>query len=136
MRAIFAEAVDEDFLAKDPARMVKPPAKLREVDKTTLTWDQLRAALDKLDELSLRDWILMKIDMSNALRPSELFYSDGAASSKKHVAWIFRRRSTRARFALMERPGGVSLRFRSLTSWRTNRGIPRGMQEERKEHHS
>jgi integrase len=73
MRAIFAEAVDQDFLSKDPARMVKPPANLREVDKTTLTWDQLRAALAKLGELGLRDWILMKLDMSNALRPSELF---------------------------------------------------------------
>ena len=73
MRAIFAEAVDQDFLSKDPARMVKPPANLREVDKTTLSWDQLRAALAKLGELSLRDWILIKLDMSNALRPSELF---------------------------------------------------------------
>ena len=73
MRAIFAEAVDQDFLTKDPARTVKPPTNLREVDKTTLSWDQLRAALERLDELSLRDWILMKLDMSNALRPSELF---------------------------------------------------------------
>ncbi|HEX4030968.1 MAG TPA: tyrosine-type recombinase/integrase [Terracidiphilus sp.] len=73
MRAIFAEAVDQDFLSKDPARMVKVPANLREVDKTTLSWEQLRAALAKLSDLSLRDWILMKIDMSNALRPSELF---------------------------------------------------------------
>jgi integrase len=73
VRAIFAEAVDQDFLAKDPARMVKPPANLRDVDKTTLTWDQLRAALEKLGDISLRDWILMKLDMSNALRPSELF---------------------------------------------------------------
>lgn len=73
MRAIFAEAVDQDFLSKDPARMVKVPANLREVDKTTLSWEQLRAALAKLSDLGLRDWILMKIDMSNALRPSELF---------------------------------------------------------------
>ena len=73
MRAIFAEAVDQDFLSKDPARMVKVPANLREVDKTTLTWDQLRAALAKLGDLGLQDWILMKLDMSNALRPSELF---------------------------------------------------------------
>lgn len=73
MRAIFAEAVDQDFLSKDPARMVKVPANLREVDKTTLSWEQLRAALAKLSDLNLRDWILMKIDMSNALRPSELF---------------------------------------------------------------
>lgn len=73
MRAIFAEAVDQSFLQKDPARLVKVPQNLREVDKTTLSWEQLRAALEKLDELSLRDWILMKLDMSNALRPSELF---------------------------------------------------------------
>ena len=72
MRAIFAEAVDQDFLPKDPARTVKVPANLRAVDKTTLTWDQLRGALEKL-EGNLRDWILMKLDMSNALRPSELF---------------------------------------------------------------
>jgi integrase len=73
MRAIFAEAVDQDFLPKDSARMVKVPTNLREVDKTTLTWEQLRAALDKLAQQSLRDWILIKLDMSNALRPSELF---------------------------------------------------------------
>jgi len=73
MRAIFAEAVDQDFLSKDPARTVKVPANLREVDKTTLSWEQLRAALAKLSDLNLRDWILMKMDMSNALRPSELF---------------------------------------------------------------
>ncbi len=34
---------------------------------------QLRAALEKLGDISLRDWILMKLDMSNALPPSELF---------------------------------------------------------------
>jgi integrase len=73
MRAIFAEAVDQDFIPKDPARTVKPPANLREVDKTTLSWDQLRAALEMLGDISIRDWILMKLDMSNALRPSELF---------------------------------------------------------------
>ena len=70
MKAIFAEAVDQEFLPKDPARSVKTPANLRETDKTTLTWDQLRAALAKLD---LRDRILLKLDMTNALRPSELF---------------------------------------------------------------
>lgn len=73
IRAIFAEAVDQDFLSKDPARMVKVPSNLRPVDKTTLSWDQLREALEQLGEQSLRDWILIKLDMSNALRPSELF---------------------------------------------------------------
>jgi integrase len=69
LRDIFAEAVDQDFLSKDPARKVKVPAQLRETDTTTLTWDQLRLALM---ELSLRDRILLELDMTNALRPSEL----------------------------------------------------------------
>lgn len=69
-RDIFAEAVDQDFLTKDPARKLKTPANLRETDKTVLTWNQLRSTLAALD---LRDRILMKLDMTNALRPSELF---------------------------------------------------------------
>ena len=70
LRDIFAEAVDQDFLVKDPARKVKVPAQLRPTDTTTLTWDQLRLALSKLN---LRDRILLELDMTNALRPSELF---------------------------------------------------------------
>jgi integrase len=70
LRAIFREAVEQDFLPKDPARTVKPPSDLKETDKTTLTWDQLRAALSRLP---LRDRILLTLDMSNALRPGELF---------------------------------------------------------------
>ena len=70
IKAIFAEAVDQDFLPKDPARKVKTPANLRETDKTVLSWEQLAAALARL---GLRDRILLKLDMTNALRPSELF---------------------------------------------------------------
>jgi integrase len=70
MQAIFSEAVDQDYLPKDPARKVKVPAHLRETDKTVLTWDQLRLALA---ELTLQDRILLELDMTNALRPSELF---------------------------------------------------------------
>ena len=70
LRDIFAEAVDQDFLVKDPARKIKVPAQLRATDTTTLTWEQLRLALSKL---SLRDRILLELDMTNALRPSELF---------------------------------------------------------------
>lgn len=32
IREIFSEVVDQDFLAKDPARKIKVPAKLRETD--------------------------------------------------------------------------------------------------------
>ncbi len=70
IRDIFTEAVDQDFLVKDPARKLKVPAQLRATDTTTLTWDQLKLALSKLD---LRDRILLELDMTNALRPSELF---------------------------------------------------------------
>ena len=42
MKSIFAEAVEQDFLLKDPTRGIKTPRNLREKDKTTLTWDQLR----------------------------------------------------------------------------------------------
>jgi integrase len=70
VRDIFAEAVDQDFLVKDPARKLKVPAQLRATDTTTLSWDELRLALSKLN---LRDRILLELDMTNALRPSELF---------------------------------------------------------------
>ncbi len=70
LRDIFAEAADQDFLSKDPARKVKVPTQLRETDTTSLTWDQLRSALNALKP---RDRILLELDMTNALRPSELF---------------------------------------------------------------
>ena len=70
LRDIFAEAVDQDFLVKDPARKVRVPTQLRDTDRTTLTWTQLRGALSKLQ---LRDRILLELDMTNALRPGELF---------------------------------------------------------------
>jgi integrase len=70
LRDIFEEAVDQDFLVKNPSARVKIPKILRETDTTTLTWDQLRMALELLDE---GDRILMELDMTDALRPSELF---------------------------------------------------------------
>ena len=86
VRDIFAEAVEQDFLVKDPARKVTVPSQLRDTDKTTLTWEQLR---NVLSQLSLRDRILLELDMTNALRPSELFALRwkcfDQAESKMHV---------------------------------------------------
>lgn len=62
--------MDQDFLSKSVAARVKVPKNLRETDTTTLTWDQLRMALEVLDE---GDRILVELDMTDALRPSELF---------------------------------------------------------------
>ena len=70
LRDIFFEAVDQDYLGKDPARKVKVPKQLRESDRTTLTWEQLRQVLAALP---LRDRVLLELYMTNALRPSELF---------------------------------------------------------------
>lgn len=70
LRDIFAEAVEQDFLTKDPARKVTVPAQLRDTDRTTLTWEQLRLALA---QLPVRDRVLLELEMTNALRPSELF---------------------------------------------------------------
>ena len=70
LKAIFEEAVDQDFIAKNPARKLALPKELRPVDKTTLTWDQLR---DVLASVSLRDRILLTLDMTETFRPSELF---------------------------------------------------------------
>ena len=70
MRDIFAEAVEQDFVIKDPARKVTVPSQLRDSDRTILSWEQLREALA---QLALRDRILLELDMTNALRPSELF---------------------------------------------------------------
>jgi hypothetical protein len=59
MQAIFAEAHDQEFLAKDPARSVKAPENLRDTDKTTLSWAQLRAALSKL---TLKERLILELD--------------------------------------------------------------------------
>src|SRR2546425_45500 len=70
LRDIFAEAVDQDFLPKDPARKVEVPKQLADTDTTVLNWDQLRSVLA---ELNLKDRLILELDMTDALRPSELF---------------------------------------------------------------
>ena len=70
LKAIFDEAIDQDFLEKNSARKLALPKQLRPVDKTTLSWDQLRLVLDTVP---LRDRILLTLDMTETFRPSELF---------------------------------------------------------------
>lgn len=70
LKAIFREAVDQDFLLKDPAASLVTPKQLRGVDRTVLTWEQLRMVLAKA---SRRDRVLLQVEMTHALRPSELF---------------------------------------------------------------
>ena len=70
LKSIFSEAVEQDFLLKDPSRKVTAPLNLRGKDKTVLTWDQLRLVLANL---SAKDRVLLTLEMTDALRPSELF---------------------------------------------------------------
>jgi hypothetical protein len=58
VRDIFAEATDQGFIDKDPTRKLRVPAQLRERDKTTLTWEQLRRVLNLL---CLRDRVLLEL---------------------------------------------------------------------------
>ena len=70
LKAIFEEAIDQDFVDKNPARKLILPKELRAVDKTTLRWDQLRLVLSSV---TLRDRILLTLEMTETFRPSELF---------------------------------------------------------------
>ena len=70
LKSIFSEAVEQDFLLIDPSRKVTTPLNLRGKDKTVLTWDQLRLVLASL---TLKDLVLLTLEMTDALRPSELF---------------------------------------------------------------
>jgi len=47
LKSIFDEAIEQEFLVKDPTRKLKSPKNLRPKDKQILTWDQLRAVLAK-----------------------------------------------------------------------------------------
>ncbi len=70
LRSIFDEAIEQEFLVKDPTRKLKIPKNLRPKDKQILTWEQLRAVLAKATR---RDRLLLMLEMTDALRPSELF---------------------------------------------------------------
>ena len=70
LMSIFDEAVDQEFLVKDPSRKITIPRNLRQKDKAVLTWDQLRLVLANLTK---RHRVLLTLEMTDALRPSELF---------------------------------------------------------------
>jgi integrase len=70
LKSIFDEAIEQEFLIKDPTRKLKIPKNLRPKDKTVLTWEQLWLVLANTER---RDHLLLMLDVTEALRPSELF---------------------------------------------------------------
>lgn len=70
LKSIFDEAIEQEFMVKDPTRTLKIPKNLRPKDKQILTWEQMGAILAKAER---RDRLVLMLDMTDALRPSELF---------------------------------------------------------------
>jgi integrase len=70
LKSICAEAVEQDFLAKDPARKLKRP-KTRRPDETILEWTQYQNVIDAAE--TLRDKLAIKVGSGTAVRPGELF---------------------------------------------------------------
>jgi integrase len=69
LKSILEEAVDQDYLVKNPAKKLVLPT-TRKVDKTTLTVDQFIAVLGKLDR---KHGLLVRVCVGCGFRPSELF---------------------------------------------------------------
>jgi integrase len=70
LKSIFDEAIEQEFLFLDPTRKLKIPKNLRPKDKRILSWEQMWTILAKT---ARRDRLLLVLDMTAALRPSELF---------------------------------------------------------------
>jgi integrase len=70
LKSIFDEAIEQEFLVKDPTRKLKTPKNLRPKNRGILSWDEMWLILA---ETARRDRLLLMLDMTEALRPSELF---------------------------------------------------------------
>jgi integrase len=70
LKSMCSEAVEQDFLAKDPGRKLKRP-KTRKPDETVLEWPQYQAVIDAAK--TLRDKLAIKVGSGTAVRPGELF---------------------------------------------------------------
>jgi integrase len=70
LKSIFDEAIEQEFLVIDPTRKLKIPKNLRPKDKRILSWEQMWSILAKT---ARKDRLLLMLDMTAALRPSELF---------------------------------------------------------------
>ena len=69
LKSICAEAVEQDFLLKDPSRLLSRPH-TRKPDETVLDWAQYQAVLSRL---SYMNQLVVKVAAACAVRPEELF---------------------------------------------------------------
>lgn len=71
LRSILAEAVETDYIRKNPARLLKVP-RLKPVAKPYLIVEQVTALLEAA-KWQPRDYTLLTVILMTAFRPSELF---------------------------------------------------------------
>ena len=71
LKSIFAEAAEQDFIRKNPARLLRLP-KLRPVRREYLTEQEIKKLM-KATRFFPRERALLKLIFVTALRPSELF---------------------------------------------------------------
>ena len=73
LRSIMAEAEEQDFVRKNPARLLRVPV-LKPTTKAILTPEQIKKLLEAAKFPSFtRDRVLLRLLLVTALRPSELF---------------------------------------------------------------
>ena len=70
LKSMCSEAIEQDFLAKDPTRKLKRP-KTRKPDETVLEWPQYQAVIAAAQ--TLRNKLAIKVGSGTAVRPGELF---------------------------------------------------------------
>ena len=70
LKSICGEAVEQDYLRKDPTRKLKRP-KTHKPDETVLEWPQYQGVIDAAK--TLRDKLAIKVGSGTAVRPGELF---------------------------------------------------------------
>ncbi len=116
LKSIFDEAIGQDFLLNDPTRKLKVPNRLRPKDKQVLTWGQLREALQKCSQ---RDRALLMLDMTSALRPSELFALRWRSFDNRNTLSITET-VYKGQIGLLARPGKVSGIFICHLDWPPN----------------
>ena len=79
LKSIFDEAIEEEFLVKDPTRKVKIPKNLRPKGEQVLSWEELWMVLANTQR---RDRLLLMLDMTAALRPSTFIPSSWMPCAK------------------------------------------------------
>ena len=118
LKSIFDEAIEQEFLVKDPTRKLKIPKNLRPKDKRILSWSEMWSILA---ETARRDRLLLMLDMTEALRPSELFALRWRSFDDKNTLSISETVYRRTIRSFGKTPG-VSARSIFQMGWQTNFG--------------